>query len=99
MGNEGESLSEFLDSGFRRNDGVWEGAGFLGDRYCLMRQARPAPKKNCNQGAGERRGDRALAGRSGCGKVSGERADDGQAVVGESDADLAAERVRGGHFA
>ena len=37
--------SEFLDSGFRRNDGVWEGAGCLGDRYCLMRQPSPAPKK------------------------------------------------------
>ena len=83
-------FSEFLDSGVRRNDGVW--AGFFGDRYCPLRQ------KNGNQGAGERRGDRALAWRSGCGKVSGERADDGQTVIGEPDADLAAQRVRGGHF-
>ena len=61
----------------------------------------PCLKKNGNQGASERRGDRSvgvalwLRERG----VSGERADDGQAVVGESDADLAAERVRGGHFA
>ena len=90
-------FSEFLDSGFRRNDGVWgQVASEIVAASCANRALR---QKNGNQGAGERRGDRALAGRSGCGKVSGERPDDGQAVVGESDADLAAQRVRGGHFA